>query len=236
MTRGKKPARSSATPGSVRAVPAKNPRKLQRGKGRPQRAAQAVGRDALIHATIELLKTTSHEKINRLEIARFAGVDPRLIRYYFGDVTQLFAEVAVQIVRSFREQIDDEVEGMSAEDRLRLRISRSVELFLLYPHHTALVAETVYIDGNSAAREGWHDVIRQSLKQLDEILSERKGGSRFRSVEHRYLQLVIVGASQLFANSNRLLDLMFGREATPAKHKQKFIAFLTDILLNGLRA
>jgi TetR/AcrR family transcriptional regulator len=233
--RKKTAVRGGTSPGLVRAVPAKKT-KVQRGKGRPQTADQTVGRDALIQATIELLKTTSHEKINRLEVARFAGVDPRLIRYYFGNMTALFAEVAVQIARSFRDQIADKPQGASAKYRLEVRIRRHVELFLLYPHHAALVAETIYVDGNSAVREGWHDVVRQSLKQLDEIVNDEKDGNRLRAVEHRYLQLVIVGASQIFANSSGLLSIMFDRPLSPTKRKEEFIAFLTDILLNGLKA
>ena len=151
--------KSGVAPGSVGAVPEKKT-KVRRGRGRPILAGQTVGRDALIEATIELLKTTPHQRISRLEIARFAAWIPRLIRYYFGEKQQLLAEVAVQITRNFREQFADMSEEAPTQDRLRARVRRYVELFLLYPHIGALVEETIFASGNSAALKEWRNLIR----------------------------------------------------------------------------
>jgi AcrR family transcriptional regulator len=226
--------KTSVAPGSVGAVPQKTT-KVRRGRGRPILAGRTVGRAALIEATIELLKTTSHQKLSRLEIARFARVDPRLVRYYFGDKQQLLAEVAVQITRNFREQFADMSEGTPTQDRLRARVRRYVEIFLLYPHIGALVEETIFAGGNSAASKEWRNLIQQSLEQLVDLFEHRREGKRFRTVEHRYLHLLMIGATQFFANSSGLLIQMFGRGASPAKKKEEFITFVTDILLNGLK-
>ena len=65
------------------------PHAARRGKGRPARGQPGVGRETMIAATSELLKKRSPENITRAELARKAGIDPALIRYYFGDMSSL---------------------------------------------------------------------------------------------------------------------------------------------------
>ena len=79
----------TAKPKASKAVrPRRSPRRTQ---GRPLIEVE-VGRQALIDAASALLRTTPPARITRAAIARFAGVDPGLIRYYFGDRDGLFAE------------------------------------------------------------------------------------------------------------------------------------------------
>lgn len=207
----------------------------RRGAGRPQAAGDTVGRDALINATVELLKIKPHDKINRLEIARFAGVDPGLIRYYFGDMQKLFAEVVVKISQNFRSNMTREGSGASPEERLRQRIRRNVELFLEYPHHHALVAEVIFSEENSPARQAWRDVIRNSLGLFETLLQEGEAEGTMRRVEHRFAHLVLIGASEFYANSSALLADMFEPEAGPEEMKESFIDAFTDLILNGIR-
>ena len=44
-------------------------------------------------------------QITRLDIARFARVDPALIRYYFGDKSTLLTTLAVQMIEELLERL-----------------------------------------------------------------------------------------------------------------------------------
>jgi len=69
----------------------------RRSKGRPVTASAGVGREALIAATRQLLQELPPEQVTATAIARRAGGDPALVRYYFGNRTKLLLEVAQQI-------------------------------------------------------------------------------------------------------------------------------------------
>src|SRR4051812_40195136 len=62
-------------------------------KGRPRLDEMDDKRAAIIRSTRALMKTIKPASITRDAVARHAGVDPALIRYYFGDRAALFREV-----------------------------------------------------------------------------------------------------------------------------------------------
>src|SRR5262245_5780132 len=79
-------------------------RRTKRKQGRPHKDKPAVGPEALIAATRELMKTKPPAQITRLDIARVAGVDPGLIRYYFGDKSELIVAATLQVGAELRRQ------------------------------------------------------------------------------------------------------------------------------------
>jgi len=83
---------------------ATKPRRARRRQGRPHKDAPTVGREALIAATRNLTKTIPAGRITRLDIARAAGVDPALIRYYFGDKSKLLVAAVLQAGAELRER------------------------------------------------------------------------------------------------------------------------------------
>src|ERR1700755_3516313 len=76
------------------------PRPVRR-TGRPTTRG-SVGKEALVAAAREALKRKPPGEITLNEIAQIAGVDPALIRYYFGQLSDLFAEAATEITRELR--------------------------------------------------------------------------------------------------------------------------------------
>ena len=65
-----------------------------RRKGRPMASARGVGKDVLIEATRALLQELPPAQVTSTAIARKAGADPALVRYYFGNRENLLFEVA----------------------------------------------------------------------------------------------------------------------------------------------
>ena len=66
----------------------------RRGKGRPTSSGSGVGRDSLIAAARALLQELPPAQVTSTAIARRAGADPALVRYYFGNRENLLFEVA----------------------------------------------------------------------------------------------------------------------------------------------
>jgi AcrR family transcriptional regulator len=95
----------------------------KRTQGRPANAESGVGRDALIDSSRRLLQVKPPGKVTREEIARFAGVNPALIRYYFGDkstpLTAVVEAISQENLKRLRETLS---QGGTAADRLARRV------------------------------------------------------------------------------------------------------------------
>src|SRR4051812_29562011 len=77
----------------------------RRGKGRPRpESPGAVGREALLQATCQLLKQVPPSRVTRRAIALQAGVAPSLIGYYFGPMDDLLLEAVIHMWRELRER------------------------------------------------------------------------------------------------------------------------------------
>ncbi len=70
----------------------------KRSRGRPRTGREAVGRDAIVSAARQLLENLPPHKVPTVLIARKAGVDPALVRYYFSNREELLIAVIEHIL------------------------------------------------------------------------------------------------------------------------------------------
>src|SRR4051794_38852403 len=119
-----------------------------RGKGRPKTRG-SVGREALIAAARDALKSKPPGEITLQEVAGIAGVDPALIRYYFGQLQDLFTETATEITRELRGRLAALIaEKGSVRDKLERRIMVYLEVFRANPNYHRLIVESVHLSNN----------------------------------------------------------------------------------------
>lgn len=209
--------------------------KLRRAQGRPVNRDE-VGRQALIDAACALLKSMPPAKISRAEVARFAGVDPALVRYYFGDKNSLFAAVLLDILAGLRAARErrSATQGDPAE-RLRGRVRDAVRLFQEHPHFHELVVDLIFSGREKGARTAWRrDVVSTSVAEMSQILVDGAGRGEFRIVEPRFLHLVVIAGAMFFASSPALIEDMFGAGARSADMAAQFADFLADVLIHGV--
>src|SRR6187549_1217200 len=88
----------------------------KRGKGRP--ADQSVGRDTLLETTKRLIKDLPPARVTVSLIAREAGVDPALVRYYFGDRSNLLMAVAESMLADSSRSELDPLEPLAAMEQI----------------------------------------------------------------------------------------------------------------------
>lgn len=84
--------------------PGKRPaaaRKPGRGRGRPRLVQGSVGRDTIVSAARALMERMPPHEATFSAIARKAGVDPALVRYYFASREQLMLAVIENILESW---------------------------------------------------------------------------------------------------------------------------------------
>jgi AcrR family transcriptional regulator len=209
-------------------------RKRRRKQGRPNKAAPAVGRAMLIGAARELMKSTPPGQITRLDIARAAGVDPALVRYYFGDKSALLVAAVLQAGSELRaRQARGYAEGTSPRDKIRRRIFILLEALYQDPPLHHLIIERIIHSKSKPARQLRHDLVYRTCDELAAVIKEGVAAGEFRRVDHRHLFLATVGACS-FPMAERALfaELMGGRTSEADLHA--YAEFVSEVFLDGL--
>lgn len=208
--------------------------KRRRSQGRPNKGTPAVGREVLISATRELMKSMPPGQITRLDIARAAGVDPALIRYYFGDKSALLVAAVLQAGSELRErQARGYAEGTSARDKIRRRIFILLETLYQDPSLHHLIIERIIHSKSKPARRLRDDLVYRTCDELAAVIEEGVAAGEFRRVDHRHLFLATVGACSFpMAERPLFAELMGGRTSEADLHA--YAEFVSDMILDGL--
>ena len=202
-----------------------------RRKGRPT-IRGSVGKEALIAAAREALKRKPPGEITLFEISQIAGVDPSLIRYYFGQLQDLFAEAAADITRDMRSRLAVLIaEKGSARDKLERRIRVYLEVFRANPHYHRLVIEAVHLSDNPIGKTVLR-LLQQSLEELGDIVREGVEQGELKQLDPRLLQLTIAAMCEFFYSAHPIFGAIFGSQAKDPKFVDKYakfiIAFITE--------
>lgn len=206
---------------------------VKRGKGRPASAQAEVGKAGLIRAAEELLREMGPTQVTRQMVANRAGADPALVRYYFGSVENLIAEVAQDINIASRKREAAAATG-DPEAALRARIESMLAMFVENPHH-----HEIMLRYHMGAREGqvkdlWRAGLARSLLELRSIIERGAAAGKWRAVDERMVHLLIVGAMQFLSTSKPLLRDMYGPEVDVEKVRAQFVQFFEDLLFAGM--
>lgn len=203
----------------------------RRSKGRPVTASAGVGRDALITAARQLLQELPPEQVTATAIARRAGGDPALVRYYFGNRTKLLLEVAQQIGGETNPEPPDSghppdllADIIHATFRFT-RSARNMQRLMLNELDSASSGEV-----RDSVRE-WNRIpVNQyaAIKRLDEA-------GELIDFDPLFMHLVVVGISDFFVTGGPLVELLTPEGTDMDDLAQRYEQFVERLLLDGLR-
>jgi len=216
---------------------AKAPRgeeKRRNGRGRPAAGEDDVGRESLLAVTREILRTTPPETVTRLMIARKANVDPGLIRYYFGTVSHLIAEVVVGTHLRIRESVLDIVATREPVEALRTRLGLLIDLFIEYPFHHRLIRQVMYGADSKSEHAEWIVSLRSSVEETAALIDMGVQENIFRAVDPRLLQLALIGVAEFFGGNAEIVHDVFERKETIFTMRDRYVDFLAELFLHGL--
>jgi AcrR family transcriptional regulator len=206
----------------------------RRGQGRPVNPKDAVGRDGLIQATISLLSRRPPAKITLQEIAGYARVDPKLIRYYFGDKNALFAAAVTEMLGGLQAaaEIQLKSEGPSGE-RIRNRVRALVRTLFANPHLHPLIMEQIMHGDREAGRQALKFMAAHGYAVTRKFIEDGIREGEMRKVDPRFLHVAIVGLCEFFVTARPLVEELFGRPMTP-EMAEAYADFVADLLFRGL--
>lgn len=88
---------------------------------------EEVGRDLIVRRTRAAMRDRSRADLSREEIAKYAGVTPALISYYFPDRSSLFEAIAAPIIESYG---DDVRRAIDANQPLSEKLKGLIRVYL----------------------------------------------------------------------------------------------------------
>jgi AcrR family transcriptional regulator len=206
----------------------------RRPPGRPRDDAH---RTALIDQTMRLLQTTPPSNLTRLEIARAAGVDPALIRYYFGDKYKLFAEV-IALIAAEIERLGSAALASTGtpKERLARLVRANHDVHRRYPHYHQLIldqithgrpetVQRIRSEMSGRLREGLLDLMRDG---------ERRG--ELRVVDPGHLAIAIIGMCEYFSSGWGPVAALLGEspEAERGASATAYGQFIEDLIVRSL--
>ena len=203
----------------------------RRSKGRPDASSAGVGRDALIVATRQLLQEMSPQQVTTTAIARRAGADPALVRYYFGNRTNLLLEVAKQIgseTNAPPPQSGNPPELLADFIHATFRFTRS-----------ARNMQRLMLDELDSASS---PELRDSVRRWNRVPVDYYAG--IKALDHAselvdfdplFLHLAVIGISDFFITGEPLLRLLVPEGTDMDDLAQRYEAFVERLLMDGLR-
>jgi len=167
-------------------------------------------------------------------IAERAGLNKRLIYYYFEDKEQLFRAVLEQAYLHIREEERKlKLLELKPADAIRRLVEFTWDYYLAHPEfltllNSANLHRARHLHESRRARE----MNSPLIEMLAEILERgRKDGSFRGGVDPLQLYVSIAGLSYFYLSNSHTLSAVFGRDLLTTKAKNERLSHMCDVIL-----
>jgi AcrR family transcriptional regulator len=170
-------------------------------------------------------------------IAERAGLNKRLIYYYFEDKETLFQAVLEQAYRDIREQEQTlHLADLPPADAVRRLIEFTWNYYLEHPEfltllNSANLHRARHLEGSQRARQ----LNSPLIEMLAQILERGRREGTFRGgVDALQLYVSIAGLSYFYLSNNPTLSAIFGRDLMAPKARAERLSHMCDVILGYL--
>lgn len=170
-------------------------------------------------------------------IAERAGLNKRLIYYYFNDKEQLFRAVLEQAYRDIRAAEQDlHLLDQKPADAVRRLVEFTWNYYLEHPEFlTLLNSANLHRARHLADSQRARELNSPLIETLAEILERgRREGSFRGGVDPLQLYVSIAGMAYFYLSNNHTLSAVFGRDLMTPKALQQRLSHMSDVILGYL--
>jgi TetR/AcrR family transcriptional regulator len=204
----------------------------KRSRGRPTDRG-AVGREAIISAARQLLEKLPPHQVPNVVIARKAGVDPALVRYYFSNREELLFAVVENIISTWVAAHPDP--HASPAKRLSAHISDMLDFSC-----RVRSIQRLMIDGCAEAKS---PTVRARVRELNALgvryyaqLLHLEGDEAESSTEPLFMFIAVIGLCEFFAAAQPLILPLAPKHLDARELTRRYETFIRRLVLDGLRS
>lgn len=225
---------SAASTKRARLAPKKT---KKRRAGRPaSNGTEKVGKEALVAITCEMLKTMPPHQITAAEVAKNAGVDPSLIRYYFPDLHGLLVTATEQLAQSFSTALSSTIADArrGGIDPILARVDALFALENKYPFFNRLIREEVVFSRLPEAQALLDRLTRRAVDAYRTALREGSQAGNLREVNPLFLHIAVIGLTATFVTMHPILEYAKRQGIASEISAEAYLEFLHQLLVRGL--
>jgi len=201
----------------------------KRRKGRP--VDERVGKDALLETAKRLIREMPPARVTISLIAREAGVDPALVRYYFGDRGKLLMAVAESMLRDSPRSAAGEREPVAAIEH---NIRRAAHFTSSTQHIHRLMVDELADAKSAGISERLGTLNRGAVNDLAGLMA-RDDGKTIRAVNPAFFHVALLGLFDFFASAEPMVRQLFPEDTDMKALAAEYEDFVSDLVLNGIR-
>ena len=222
-----------STAGTESPVPKKAAaKKTRRARGRP-RATQAVaGRDTIVAAARQLMEEVPPHQATVSSIARKAGVDPALVRYYFKNREQLLLAVIENILDTWN--ASHPAPAASPATRLATQVGDMLDFSRGVRSMQRLMIDECAASRSAEVRRRVRDINAVKVDSFALLLHPEKATAKD-STDPLFLYIAIVGLCEFFAASQALIQPLAPEGVTADELAARYKKFIVRLVLDGMR-
>jgi AcrR family transcriptional regulator len=203
-----------------------NKQERQRDAGRSQGILLAAARDEFAEFGL------GGARMDR--IATRAGLNKRLIYYYFADKEKLFQSVLEQAYRHIREEEHKlELRVHKPADAIRLLVEFTWNYYLDHPEFLTLLSSANLHKARHLQESERIRAMNSPLVQtLGDILEKGRSEGLFRGgVDPVQLYVSIAALAYFYLSNNYTLSAIFGRDLMTPKARSERLSHICDVIL-----
>jgi TetR/AcrR family transcriptional regulator len=222
----------STSPPPAARKPAAAATPVKRRRGRPRSTHAVASRDTIIAAARQLLDDGLPHRATMSSISRKAGVDPALLRYYFGGRDQLLLAVVEDIIDSWN--ASHPAPAASPAARLGAQVGDMLDFSLKVRSMQRLMIDECARSRSPEVRRRVREINAAFVDKLALLL--QPAGKTVEGTDALFLYVSIVGLCEFFAASQAMILPLAppgsGADALAAGYRK----FIVQLVLDGMRA
>jgi TetR/AcrR family transcriptional regulator len=204
----------------------------KRSRGRPKTTERAVGREAIIVAARQLLEKAPPHQVPNVLIARKAGVDPALVRYYFGNREELLIAVIEHILATWA--ATHPPSHHAPAERLSAHIADMFDFSCRVRSMQRLMIEGCAEAKTPAVRARVRELNAATVSHYAKYL-HLEGAEADESPDPLFMHVAIIGLCEFFAAAQAMILPLAPKQMGAKELAKRYETFIRKLVLDGLR-
>ena len=207
--------------------------KTRRSRGRPRATQEVAGRETIVAAARQLMDQAPPHQATISAIARKAGVDPALVRYYFKNREQLVLAVIEDILNGWN--AGHPVPAGTPSARLGAQVGNMLDFARRVRSMQRLMIDECASSRSADVRRRVREINAAFVDNLALLLHPQRSAAR-EPCEPLFLYAAIVGLCEFFAAAQPMILPLAPAGTDPEDLAARYRKFIARLVLDGMRA